>query len=163
MTSNALWCVVRGNPEAIDINLSFILKPLAWCWVRDDKWVRVERRGEDVYHDGHKIVLHLESEQSHKYGVTNGGKGLGRLLRKRFVLHPNIMASLVEADLVPESWKANQQNICFWGAGWININGPHRYQDMVHSWKWIHGEWRHRGLKMGDDCFDNNCPAACEE
>ena len=81
-------------------------------------WGMVEKRGDELYVNDRKVVLHFEDGQ--KNGSVCGGD-LFEALRGTHCLHPNIMDALrSHPDFIPPHWKFDEaghmQRIYFWGA-----------------------------------------------
>lgn len=82
-----------------------------------DGWVKVEKRGDELYIDGRKVILYL-SEQQVGRNVIRGSE-LHKELTGKPVLHPNVLDALLEhQNLIPEGWKkdnnGNIRYISFW-------------------------------------------------
>lgn len=74
--------------------------------------VKLERRGDDLYVDGRKVVLYLSERQ--KDGRTIRGYELRDELTGKPVLNANILDALYEhPELIPDNWKGKV--VFFWG------------------------------------------------
>lgn len=105
-------------------------------------WVRVERRGADLFVDGKKVILPISDRQKGD-GVISGIE-LQAELESKSVLHPNIMDALVEKapHLIPEYWKRNEAGetlyIFFWDVVFRNPSDGNLF---VWSFCWDDGAW----------------------
>jgi len=86
---------------------------------------KLERRGDDLYLDGKKILLHLEKSQ--KDDSIQGHK-LREKLAKQTVLDANILDYLVEhPELIPDTWKQDEEGrtryVFFWGTVFRHADG----------------------------------------
>ncbi len=82
------------------------------------KDIPLERRGEDLYLGGKKLVFHLSERQMN--GKTIQGFELREELAGKEVLNANVLDYLLaHQELIPESWKrdecGNVRFIYFWG------------------------------------------------
>jgi len=80
-------------------------------------WVRIEKRKDGLYIDGHKVILYLSERQ--KNGRVIKGYELREELSGKLVLHPNILDALLEyPQIIPEDWKRDEKDnirlIFFW-------------------------------------------------
>lgn len=111
--------VIRRNMIMVNLNAPPKL-PFEGAVVESNTgtgWVKVENRRGELYVDGRKIVLHLESVQEN--GQVVSGHKLRDALSGKLVLHPNVLDALLEhPHLIPESWKVDEQGrtrfIFFW-------------------------------------------------
>lgn len=109
-------------------------------------WVKVEKRNDELYVNGHRVILYLSEHQ----GI--GNMVLGYEIRKDLlnkpVLHPNIMDALVEnPHLIPENWKKGLF-VFFWGAVFNNAHGRLCVRDLnfngerwCQGYDWLGGVW----------------------
>ena len=120
--------------------------------------VRLERRGDDLYIDGKKVVFHLSKKQINGKVIT--GHNLREELSGKKVLSAIILDYLlVHPELIPESWKKDEKGntrfIFFWGTIFRDPDG-----DLcVRYLCWSDGGWRtnYHWLDLG---FSADSPAA---
>lgn len=111
-------------------------------------WVRVERKGDELYVDGRKVVFHLEPEQ---LSGSIQGHELRKRLQDKSVLDPRILDALFENQhLIPESCKVDEQGrhryIYFWETRFHDRVG----NLYVRNLYWDGGQWR-----RNYDCLGN--------
>jgi hypothetical protein len=154
-----LWERVSGT--AIRVNLDAPPKlPFDRAkveWSEGSGWVTVERRGDDLFVDGQKVVFHLVEAQ--KTGSVQGYE-LRTQLQGQRTLHPNIMDALFgNHHLLPESWKMDEQGrsrfIFFWAVGYCSSSGSL----YVRSMYWSRGACHRNDLWLGSH-WDVQHPAA---
>ena len=122
-------------------------------------WVKVEKRSDGLYIDGHKVILYLSERQ--KNGKTIKGYELREELSGKLVLHPNILDALLEhPQLIPEDWKrdgsGNIQFIFFWA---VIFRGPSGGGLYVRYLYFRGGQWGSRCHWLGHGWRDDD-PAA---
>jgi hypothetical protein len=98
--------------------------------------VRLERRGDNLYVDGKKIVLHLVKRQTGN-GVVQGYELRKELENGKLVLlNANILDYLLDhPEMIPDSWKGKA--IFFWGTVYRSSDGDLR----VRCLYWDGGRW----------------------
>jgi hypothetical protein len=105
--------------------------PEGWRGVAKDghkkmgKDVPLERRGDDLYLNGKKIVFRLSEQQK---GGYIKGEELRKELQDKVVLNANVLDYLLaHPDLIPESWKKDERGntrfIYFWGTIYRDSSG----------------------------------------
>jgi len=121
-------------------------------------WVKVEKRGDGLYVDGRKVILHQSKRQ--KDGNVIQGHEFREELSGKPVLHPNIMDALLEyPSFIPEDWKkdenGNTRFIFFWAVIFRGAVGGL----FVRYFCWGDGRWG-RGCDWLDDDWGGDDPAA---
>ena len=112
-------------------------------------WVKVEKRKDELYVDGRKVILRIIERQ--KNGKTIRGYELHDELSGELVLHPNILDALREhLNLIPKKWR-NAGCIFFWGAI-FRSSGGNLYVRYL-AWEGSGCSWLTHG-------FGSNDPAA---
>ncbi len=118
--------VVRGHAtisvvdHLIDCDADPFL-PLGWQGVEDHVKggiLKLETRDSDLYLNGQKIDFHLSPNQQN--GKVIQGHKLREELKGKLVLNANVLDDLLaHKELIPESWKEDEQGriryIFFWG------------------------------------------------
>jgi hypothetical protein len=122
-------------------------------------WVLVERREEDLYVDGKKILFFLSGRQ------LNGKTVKGLELREEVTSQPVFNANLLDAladnpQFIPEGWKKDADGkpryIFFWGTIY-----RHAYARLcVRYLYWRGGRWNRSYDWLGSDAWDSDGPAA---
>lgn len=87
-------------------------------------WVTVQNIGDDLFVDNRRVFLYLNEKQQRGQPVST--TALASELKKKPVLHPNIMDGLLDHQhLVPESWNSGLAPcIMFWGATFAAPHHP---------------------------------------
>ena len=121
-------------------------------------WVKVEKRDDVLYVDGHKIILYLSRKQKREEVIK--GHALREALAKKFVLHPNIMDALIDhPHLIPEDWKkdekGNTRHIFFWAV----IFSDGRDHFYVRQLYFLWDQWNLEYNYLGND-WRADAPAA---
>lgn len=103
--------------------------------------VRLERRGDDLYVDGKKIVFSLSKKQINGKVIT--GHDLREELSGKKVLSAIILDYLLaHPELIPESWKKDEKGntwfISFWGTIFRGSDG----NLYVRYLYWSDGGWQ---------------------
>ena len=116
--------------------------------------VRLERRGDTLYVDGKKVVLHLVKRQT-RNGVIQGHELRKELENGKLVLlNANLLDYLLKhPELIPDAWKGKV--VFFWGT-------IYRYSDgrlSVRYLNWFGDEW-YWDFDWLDSGWGSNYPAA---
>ena len=121
--------------------------------------VTLEKRDDGkLYANGKEVVLDLSPNQ--KNGKTIQGHELRKELKNKQVLNACIMDALrANTQLIPESWKQDEQGrtryIYFWGTIFRSANGSLYVEYLC----WDGGQWRWGFSWLGSG-WDVNNPAA---
>ena len=121
-------------------------------------WVIVEKRPDDLYINGRKVVLHLSKRQ--KNGEWLKSHELREELIGKLVLNANVFDALYQNPrLIPEEWKKDENGntsfIFFWGTIFRGSDGRLYVRCLYFhggAWCW-HCRW------LGYD-WDGHYPAA---
>jgi len=115
------------DKDTIRVNLSAKpILPFEDATVETNKnggWVTVQKRANNLYVDGRKVILHqFECQKDDK--VVDVDQIYGQVM-KLPVLHPNIMDALCEHHhLIPDDWKkdnnGNAISIYFWAVTYLS-------------------------------------------
>ena len=166
------------GPACIEVNLDASPNlPFEGAMVEVNEgggWVKVERRKDELYVNGKKVVLRLAPAQQD--GRDIGGHAIREELSGRGALHPNILDALIEHTyLIPESWKTNEQGhirlIYFFGVVYRSADGGlcvrylcfHVGGGALDGWG---QNFRWLGLAWGARCFAallESRPSPCAE
>lgn len=152
-----LWRALNETTIEVNLDASLVLPfPDAMVeWVKPGQsgWVRVERKGDNLFVDGREVLLHLTEGQ--KTGTVQG-HDLRKQLEGQIVLHPNIEDALLEnVHLLPDSWKVDEQGqtvyVYFWAVGYRDSGGSlyvrgvcFRDGQWHRDYGWLDGHWRAR-------------------
>jgi len=109
--------------------------------------VRLERRGDTLYVDGKKVILHLVKQQT-RNGVILGHELCKELEKGKLVLlSANLLDYLLEhPELIPDTWKGKA--VFFWGTVYRGSDGSLNvrylgWDDGGWSWDyyWLDNGW----------------------
>ncbi|PIR91964.1 hypothetical protein COU01_04345 [Candidatus Falkowbacteria bacterium CG10_big_fil_rev_8_21_14_0_10_44_15] len=122
-------------------------------------WVKVEKREDELYVNGRKIIFYLSERQQGNNMVR--GHELREELSGKPVLHPNIMDALIEyPNFIPEGWKVDESGnirfIFFWAVIFRDAGG----RLYVRYFCFHVGQWRRRSCHWLDDNWGDRGPAA---
>jgi hypothetical protein len=102
-------------------------------------WVTIQRRGNDLYQNGVKIILHLDDGQ--KNGKNIKGYKLQKKIANRTSVHPNVFDALFECNMMPDDYKVDEKG----NTRFINsfaVVYRNRYgNEFVRCWFWHKGRW----------------------
>lgn len=116
--------------------------------------VRLERRGDTLYVDGKKVILHLVKQQT-RNGVIQGHELRKELDNGKLVLlNANLLDYLLEhPELIPDAWKGKA--VFFWGTVYRDSDGHLN----VRYLSWNDGRWNWDYNWLDFDWISND-PAA---
>jgi hypothetical protein len=112
---------------------------------------KLERRGNDIFANGKKIVLWLSEEQKQRCKPFITGRVLHSQLVRRPVLNANVLDCFLKNQyLVPRVCK--NKETCFWGTIYLDNNGKLYVRTLLGSDDGWCGNFR----EFDDDWFDFN-------
>ena len=114
--------------------------------------LKLEKRGDDLFLNGKKLVLHLSKRQQN--GKVIEGYELRKELTKATILNACVLDYLLKhPELIPDSWKG--KFIFFWGTIYRHSDGNLFVRYLL--WSGDGGYWIY--FWLDDDWYDFN-PAA---
>ena len=99
--------------------------------------VSIERRGNNLYINGNKVLLHRTREQRGNKGAFGSELYMELKNSKKVLLPAHILDYLVaHSELIPDNWKG--KDVFFWGTIYRHSDG-----DLyVRYLRWNDGRWR---------------------